>query len=48
MDVSLDQSATTGATKRITQTPVTPNSVEGYVKGLGSFDGQQAGQAQLM
>ena len=31
MDVSLDQSATTSATMRRAETPLTPNSVEGYI-----------------
>ena len=46
MDVSLDQSATTGATKRRAETQLTPNSAEGYIGGLRSFDGHQVEQAQ--
>ena len=48
MDVSLDQSATTCATMRRAETQLTPNTVEGYIGGLRSFDGHQAEQAQLM
>ena len=48
MDVSLDQSATTSATLRRAETQLTPNTVEGYIGGLRSFDGHQAEQAQLM
>ena len=48
MDVSLDQSDTTGATKRRAETQFSPHSVEGCIGGLRSFDGHQAEQAQLM
>ena len=48
IDVSLGQSATTSATKRRAETEFTPNSVEGYIGGLRSFDGHQDEQAQLM
>ena len=48
MDVSLDQSSTTGATKRRAEAQRTPNNVEGYIRGLSSFDAHQAEQAQLM
>ena len=48
MDVSLDQSATTGAAKRRAETPLTPHSGEGCIGGLRSFDGYQAEQPQLM
>ena len=48
MDVSLDQSVTTSATKRRAETQLTLNSVEGYTGGLRSFDGRQAEQVQEM
>ena len=46
MDVSLNQSVTTSATKRRAETQLTPNNVESYIAGLRSFDGRQAEQAQ--
>ena len=46
MDVSLDQSVTTSATKRRAEIQLTLNNVEGYIGGLRSFDGRQAEQAQ--
>ena len=48
MEVSLDQSATIGASKRRAETQLTPNSVQGYIGGLRSFDGHQAEQAHLV
>ena len=48
MDVLVGQNATTHATKLRAETQLTPNSVEGYIGGLRSFDGHQAEQAQLM
>ena len=38
MEVSLEQRVTTGATKLTAETQLTPNSVEGYIRGLRSFD----------
>ena len=38
MDVSLDQSDTTGATKRRAEIQLSPNSVEGHIGGLRSVD----------
>ena len=48
MEVSLDQSATTGATKRRAETQLTPNNVDCKIGGLRSFDGYQAEQADSM
>ena len=48
MEVSQGQRGTTGATKRATQTQETPNSVEGYIRGLRSFDGHQDVQTNVM
>ena len=48
MEVSLDQSATTGAMKRTAETHLTPNTVEGYIGGLRSFDGHQGVQTRVM
>ena len=48
MDVSLDQNATTVATKQRAGTQLTPNNVEGGIGGLRSFDGHQAEQAEKM
>ena len=48
MEVSLDQRATTGATKRTAETQLTPNTVEGYIGGLRSFDGHQDVQTNVM
>ena len=41
MEVSLEQRVTTGASKRRAKTQLTPNSVEGYIGGLRTFDGHQ-------
>ena len=41
MEVSLGQRAATGATKRTAETQLSPNTVEGYIGGLRSFDGRQ-------
>ena len=41
MEVSREQRVTIGATKRAGETQLTPNSVEGYIGGLRSFDGHQ-------
>ena len=41
MEVSLDQRAATGATKRTEETPLTPNTVEGCIGGMRSFDAHQ-------
>ena len=46
MDVSLDQSVTTSATKRRAETQLTLNNVEGYIGGLSSVDGREAEVAQ--
>ena len=48
MEVPLDQRAATGATKRTAETQVTPNTVEGYIGGLRSFDGHQDAQTNVM
>ena len=48
MEVSLEQRATTGSTKRAAETQLTPNTVEGYIGGLRSFDRHQAEQAHLL
>ena len=48
MDVSLEQRVTTGATKRAAEIQLTPNSVEGYIGGLRSFDGHQDVQTNVM
>ena len=47
-DVSLDQNATTVATKQSAETQMTPDNVEGCIGGLRSFDGHQAEQADSM
>ena len=36
------------ATKRSAETQLTPNSVEGYIGGLRSFDGHQAEPTHLL
>ena len=48
MEVSLEQRVTTGATKRAAETQLTPNSVEGYIGGLRSFDVHQDVQTNMM
>ena len=48
MEVSLDRSATTGATKRTAETQLTPNTVEGYIGGPRSFDEHQEVQLQVI
>ena len=48
MEVSLDQRAATGATKRTAETQLTSNTVEVYIGGLRSFDGHQDVQTNLM
>ena len=48
IEVSLEQRVTTGATKRAAETQLTPNSVEGYIGGLRSFDGHQDVQTNVM
>ena len=48
MEVSLEQRVKTGATKRAAQTQLTPNTVEGYIGGLRSFDGHQDVQTNVM
>ena len=42
MEVSLEQRVTTGATKRAAETQLTPNSVDGHIGDLRSFDGQDS------
>ena len=46
-EVSLEQRVTTGA-KRTAETQLTPNSVEGHIGGLSSFDGHQDVQTNVM
>ena len=48
MEVSLEQRASTGSTKRTAETQVTPNSVEGHIGGQRSFDGHQDVQTNVM
>ena len=48
MEVSLDQRAATGATKRTAETQLTPNTVEGNIGGLRSFDGHQDVETNVM
>ena len=48
MEVSLEQRVATGATKRTAETQLTPNSVEGYIGGLRSFDGHQDVQPNVL
>ena len=47
-EVSLDQSATTASAKRTAETQLTPNTVEGYIGGLRSFDGHQDVQTHVI
>ena len=42
METSQSQGLTTGASKRRAQIQLTPNSMEGYISGLRSLDGDQA------
>ena len=44
----MDQRAATGATRRTAETQLTPNTVEGYIGGLRSFDGDQDAQKNVM
>ena len=48
MEVSTDQSATTDALKGAAETQLTPDTVEGYIGGLRSFDGNQDVQTNVM
>ena len=47
-DQNVERASTTGATKRTTETQLTPNTVEGYIGGLRSFDGHQDVQTNVM
>ena len=47
MEVSLEQRVTTGA-ECTAETQLTPNSVDGYIGGLRSFDGHQDVQTNMM
>ena len=48
MEVLPEQRGRTGATKLAAETQLTPNSVEGYIGGLRSFDGHQDVQTNVM